>query len=162
MNAAAADWQHILNERLPLLGHRNWIVVADSAYPAQTAPGIETVVSDANQTEVLAGVLSAINQSRHVRPIVYTDKELGLLTEQDAPGVELFRDRLRQMLGGKPAQSIPHLQLISKLDSDSKLFRILLIKTNSTIPYTTVFIQLDCAYWHPEQEKALRQRHAVP
>jgi len=32
---------------LPLFGHRNWIVVADSAYPAHSMPGIETIVSGA-------------------------------------------------------------------------------------------------------------------
>ena len=32
-------WQTKLKKELPLLGHRNWIVIADSAYPWQTAPG---------------------------------------------------------------------------------------------------------------------------
>ncbi|MDE3198919.1 MAG: hypothetical protein KGN84_21400 [Acidobacteriota bacterium] len=27
------SWRATLEERLPLYGHRNWIVVADSAYP---------------------------------------------------------------------------------------------------------------------------------
>src|SRR5665213_988847 len=35
-------WTMVLDERLPLYGHRNWIVIADSAYPLQSAPGIET------------------------------------------------------------------------------------------------------------------------
>ncbi len=30
-------WQQRLSERLPLLGHRNWIVIADSAYPCRAA-----------------------------------------------------------------------------------------------------------------------------
>src|SRR5919202_365318 len=30
-----SDWKQELAERIPLYGHRNWIVVADSAYPAQ-------------------------------------------------------------------------------------------------------------------------------
>lgn len=36
-----ADWKTALNRELPILGHRNWVVVADSAYPSQTAPGKE-------------------------------------------------------------------------------------------------------------------------
>jgi hypothetical protein len=41
--SAQAGWKKDLSEQLPLLGHRNWVVVADSAYPLQTAPGIETI-----------------------------------------------------------------------------------------------------------------------
>ena len=32
----AEDWKRTLREELPLLGHRNWIVIADSAYQEQT------------------------------------------------------------------------------------------------------------------------------
>ena len=32
---ADKDWTQILAERIPSYGHRNWIVIADSAYPAQ-------------------------------------------------------------------------------------------------------------------------------
>jgi len=38
-------WRATLDDRLPLLGHRNWIVVADSAYPWQASAGIETIVT---------------------------------------------------------------------------------------------------------------------
>lgn len=30
-----SDWQSKLQEKLPLLGHRNWIVITDMAYPLQ-------------------------------------------------------------------------------------------------------------------------------
>ena len=29
----AGDWKNKLRRELPLLGHRNWIVIADAAYP---------------------------------------------------------------------------------------------------------------------------------
>ena len=47
------DWQVRLREELPLLGHRNWIAVVDSAYPLQTSTGIETVNTNADQLEVV-------------------------------------------------------------------------------------------------------------
>ena len=43
------------------------------------------------------------------------------------------------------------------LDESSSLFRVLVIKTNCTLPYTSVFLQLDCSYWGPENEKVLRE-----
>jgi L-fucose mutarotase/ribose pyranase (RbsD/FucU family) len=150
------DWQQILAERLPLYGHRNWIVIADSAYPAQSRAGIETIVSGADQMEVLKKVLSALSASRHVRPIIYTDKELNFVPEKDAPGIENYRQQLHALLKGASVQSLPHEEIISKLDGAGQTFRVLIIKTDLTIPYTTVFLQLDCAYWGAEAESKLR------
>ena len=161
-SAAASDqsqsWQQILRERLPLYGHRNWIVIADSAYPAQSRPAIETIVADADQLTVLKEVLQELSHSRHVGPIPYTDRELNFLSDNDVPGIEAFRGSLLSLLA-KPL-SIPHEKLISKLDEAAQLFRVLIIKTNSVLPYTTIFLQLDCAYWSPDAEKNLRARIA--
>ena len=33
--AATCSWQTILQDKLPLLGHRNWVVITDMAYPLQ-------------------------------------------------------------------------------------------------------------------------------
>ena len=60
-------WEQQLKKLLPLLGHRNWIVVADSAYPAQTSEGIKTMATSADHLEVLAKTLRAIAECRHVR-----------------------------------------------------------------------------------------------
>jgi hypothetical protein len=34
-------WKCVLAERVPAFGHRNWIVIAESACPAQARGGIE-------------------------------------------------------------------------------------------------------------------------
>lgn len=36
--ATAQSWQSRLTEELPLMGHRNWILIVDSAYPEQVGP----------------------------------------------------------------------------------------------------------------------------
>ena len=43
----------------------------------------------------------------------------------------------------------------------SKTFRVLIIKTTLTIPYTSVFLQLDCAYWSAAAESRLRAKMAA-
>lgn len=35
-------------------------------------------------------------------------------------------------------------------------FLVIVLKTTFTLPYTSLFIQLDCAYWSAESEKKLR------
>jgi hypothetical protein len=156
----AKDWTSLVAERIPLYGHRNWIVIADSAYPAQSKDGIETVVANASQEEVLRGVMGQLADAKHVTPIIYTDQELGFLDDEDAPGVAAYRESLAEILTGKTVQSLAHEKLIAKLDEVSKTFRVLIIKTNMTIPYTSVFLQLDCAYWGPDAEKKLREKMA--
>jgi len=158
---ADSSWQKILAERIPSYGHRNWIVVADSAYPAQTKEGIETVVANADQIDVLEAVLAALGKSKHVTPIVYTDQELKYLDDVQAPGVEAYRDRLAAIFKDKTVGSLPHEGLIDKLDTVSQTFRVLIIKTTMTLPYTSVFLQLDCAYWGPGAEKGLRAKMAA-
>jgi L-fucose mutarotase/ribose pyranase (RbsD/FucU family) len=151
------DWERELHALLPLFGHRNWIVVADSAYPAQSKPGIETIVSGAGQLEVTRKVLDAVNASRHVRANVYLDKELEYVSEADAPGVARYRKQLDELLAGAIKIPMLHEQIIAKLDSVSQVFRVLIIKTDLTIPYTTVFFELGCAYWPSDGEERMRK-----
>lgn len=65
---AAEPWQDKLQQQIPLLGHRNWIVVVDSAYPLQTAPGIETVYAEGDQVAVVKEVIAALSRTQHVKP----------------------------------------------------------------------------------------------
>jgi len=44
-----------------------------------------------------------------------------------------------------------------KIAKASELFRIVVLKTEQVIPYSSVFLQLDCKYWPAENEKQLRE-----
>jgi L-fucose mutarotase/ribose pyranase (RbsD/FucU family) len=154
---APPEWERQFRTLLPLYGHRNWIVVADSAYPAQSRPGIETLVADDEQIPVVRTVLDAITTAPHVHARVYTDRELPFVAETDAPGVADYRRELAEVLAGRPIETLPHEQIIHKLDESAQLFRILILKTDMTIPYTSVFFELDCGYWNAEAEQRLRQ-----
>jgi hypothetical protein len=151
------EWERQLNALLPLFGHRNWIVVVDSAYPAQTRPGIETITASEDQIQVVRKTLDAINASKHIRASVYVDKEIAFVQENDAPGITDYRQQLDSALYFSSVKHIPHEQIIQKLDQSAQLFRILVIKTDSTIPYTSVFFELDCGYWNAGAEERLRE-----
>jgi hypothetical protein len=160
------DWRVRLNQQLQLMGHRNWIAVVDSAYPLQTSPGVETIATNDDQLEVVKMVLGQIAKAKHVRPVIFTDAELKLVPESDAKGVTAYRQALSKLLskpapGSPEAQSLPHEEIISKLDEAGKTFHILILKTTLTIPYTSVFIRLDCGYWSADAEKRLREAMAA-
>jgi hypothetical protein len=158
MNAAnPTSWQTKVQQELPLLGHRNWIVIVDSAYPLQTSPGIETVDTGADQLTVVREVLQSIADSRHVRPVVFMDAELPFLSEREAPGVTKYRSEIKSVIGKLPFQSVLHEQLIQKMNQTSNTFHVLILKTTLTIPYTSVFLRLDCKYWSDADEQELRR-----
>lgn len=158
--AAAAqqlEWQTRLAHTLPLLGHRNWIMIVDSAYPLQSSAGVETLETNTDQMEVIRQVLAAIDHSIQVRPIVYMDAELPFVMEKDAPGVTAYRESIKAALAGRKITSLPHEQIITKVDEVGKTFHIIVLKTTMTVPYTSVFLQLNCKYWSDDAEAQMRK-----
>jgi hypothetical protein len=152
------SWKKEFDQALPLLGHRNWILVVDKAYPMQSADGIETIYTGDKLLNVLKYVLSAMEDEGHVRPIIYNDKELLFMRDDLSKGVDAFKAGLAQALKKHKVEVIPHDEIFAKLDEASKLFNVLVLKTDCLLPYTSVFIELDCGYWSAEREKALRDR----
>lgn len=156
--SAMNDWKSQFSAALPALGHRNWIVVADSAYPKQVAAGIKTIVTAEDHIDVLRGVLDAIDRAPHVRPMISVDSELAELGEADAPGIDDLRDALDDLLSGHAVIHRAHEETIRLLDEAGKTFEVVVLKTACTLPYTTVFIELDCGYWSADAEARLRLR----
>jgi len=154
---STTEWQTKLAQVLPLLGHRNWIMIVDSAYPLQSSAGVETIETNTDQMQVIRQVLGAIDSSIHVRPIVYMDAELPFVTEKDAPGVTAYREGIKTVLAGQKITSLPHEQIIAKVDEVGKTFHIVVLKTTMTVPYTSVFLQLNCKYWTDDAEEQMRK-----
>jgi hypothetical protein len=154
-------WQTKVTESMPLLGHRNWILVVDSAYPLQASPGIETIETNESQLDVVRYVLSTINSSIQVRPDIYMDAELPFVPDDDAPGASTYRREVGDLLRSYGVQSQPHEKIIANIDETSKVFHVLVLKTNMTVPYSSVFFRLNCKYWGDDAEKRLRAKMAA-
>jgi L-fucose mutarotase/ribose pyranase (RbsD/FucU family) len=156
-NASKTTWQVRFDKELPLLGHRNWILVVDAAYPAQTAEGMEVINTNDNLGPVLQYVMSSLEASNHVRPTVYRDREWSFITEDKAKGAQALHTQTDGLLKERQVQTILHDSVFAKLDQASHLFKILVLKTNTAVPYSSVFLQLNCAYWNAQQEASLRE-----
>jgi D-ribose pyranose/furanose isomerase RbsD len=159
-NPPTADWQTTLQQRLALYGHRNWIVVSDAAFPAYSETGIETIVVNQDLASVLHNVAKAITLSKHVRAAAFVDQELQFVPEQNYPGVTQLREQINREFSKNSLASVPHSEAISKIDEAGKTFRVLFIKTNTTIPYTTVFMRLDCGYMTDEIDAKIKNAMA--
>jgi hypothetical protein len=154
----SVDWQDQFQQQLPLLGHRNWVLVVDKAFPLQSAQGMTVINTGEQLPEVLQCVMGSISTSTHVKPNVYTDLEFAQITEDLSPGVDELKKSIAVSLKNYPQNTLLHNDVFAKLDSASNLFEVLVLKTESTIPYSSVFIQLDCKYWSAEKEQKLRSK----
>ncbi len=151
------DWRKELEKQLELSGHRNWILVVDAAYPLQSKAAIKTIVTGKKQLTVVKEVLAAIEKAPHVYPEVFLDKEIDFVSENNAKGIEVYRKKLEKILSGKHVTKELHEELIATIDEAAKVFNILVLKTDMTLPYTSVFFRLDCGYWSSDKEKKMRE-----
>lgn len=155
-------WKNKFNEILSLFGHRNWIVIADKAYPQQIGQGVLTIDTNENLDKVLDYVLNEVQKAPHVHPLVYTDLELKYMDDHIMPGSEKMRqviyDTISKYVDGDLKCLHHNKELFPKFDAVSKQFSILVLKTNCTIPYSSVFLELDCGYWDGTKEKMLRDK----
>lgn len=154
--SAEKGWEGQLRDSLPLFGHRNWIVIADAAYPAQSRPGIEIVLAAGDQMSVVRKAVATIQNYGHIRARVHLDRELRFLTESDAPGVTAYRRELDALFQNSNRSEMLHEQIIARLDQSARMFRILIIKTAMSIPYTSIFFELECGYSSAAIEARLR------
>jgi hypothetical protein len=149
------DWRSEFRRLLPLFGHRNWILVADAAFPAQVG-AVQVLATGEDHLSVVGEVIAALKEAPHVRPIVWLDAELNALSEALAPGTEALRTALAEALQEQPPTPRPHAELLERLLEVAQSYRVLVLKTDSLVPYSSVFLELDCGYWSPESEAALR------
>ena len=149
-------WNNEFKKLLPLLGHRNWILIVDKAFPLQSAAGMTYLDSNEELPTVLNSVLSSIDKASHLKPVIYTDKELEVLPKIGESEGQMVA-QIKECLGEREINSILHDDVFKKIDAASKLFNVLVIKTESTIAYSSVFIELDCGYWTAEKEQKLRE-----
>jgi len=159
--AAQAAWKPRLSTELPLLGHRNWILIVDSAYPLQSSPGVETIDTGSSQLDVVRYVLNVVNHSIHVRPDVFMDAELPFVPDNDAPGASAYRTAIAAVLKGYAVQSVLHDKIISTIGQTGSQFHVLVLKSTMTVPYSSVFIRLNCRYWGDDAEQRMRAKMAA-
>ncbi len=96
-----------------------------------------------------------------MRATAFLDQELQFVQEEDSPGVKRLRQEIDTAFAKSNLSSIPHSEVLSKIDDAGKTFRVLFIKTNTTIPYTSVYMRLDCGYMTDEVENKIRNTVAA-
>jgi D-ribose pyranose/furanose isomerase RbsD len=151
-------WQGAVDHQASQLGYRNWIVIAEASFPAQNRPGIRQVSADAGVPEVLDHILHTLEQTENVRPRLYLTRELRSVENDIAPGIDDHRKRLKTAMHGHEATELDQQSLVTLMEDANRSFDVLVIRTQSALPYSSVFIELQPGYWDSTSESLLRER----
>ena len=152
------SWKSAVVNQSAQLGYRNWIVVAEASFPAHSRHGVRQVNASQETPEVLDYVLNALEQTQHVRPVIYLPRELRSVENDFAPGIDELRTRITGALHGHETTELEQQSLLTLLEDASRSFDVLVIRTPTALPYSSVFIELQPGYWDAESEARLRER----
>jgi len=153
-------WQAAVDRQAGQLGYRNWIVIAEASFPAQSRPGVRQVSAPVEVPEALDYVLKALEQTENVRPQVYVTRELRSVENDFAPGIEDLRKRMQGALHGHETTELDQQSLITLMQDANRSFDVLVIRTTSALPYSSVFLELQPGYWDVDSETRLRDKIA--
>ena len=154
------SWQGAVDRQAAQLGYRNWIVIAEASFPAQSRPGMRQVAAAVEVPEALHYVLQALEQTENVRPQIYVTRELRSVENDFAPGIDDLRKQIQSSLHGHETTELDQQSLLTLLEDANRSFDVLVIRTQSALPYSSVFLELQPGYWDEASESRLRDRIA--
>lgn len=146
-----------LRYELGYLGARNWVVIAESAFPIASRRGLRVISVDAEILPVLKSLDEVLNESHALEPRIFLPAELHHLEYDYAPGIESYRRELDIALKGRETVDLDFKALNTLVESTSKSYRVLVLKTKTSLPYSSVFIELGSGYWDADSEEHLRR-----
>jgi len=151
-------WKAAVEVQTAQLGYGNWIVIAESSFPAHSRPGTRQVNSYQPIPVVLDEVFRCLERTEHVRPKIFIPRELGAVENDFAPGVDSYRAELKSALHAYEATELDQDSLITLVQDAQRSFDVLVIRTTTALPYSCVFMELQPGYWDGESEQRLRER----
>lgn len=155
---AKQGWQAAVERQASQLGYRNWIVIAEASFPAHSRPGVRQVNAPTEIPETLDFVLTTLEQTENVRPRVYVTRELRAVENDFAPGIDDMRKRLQTAFHGHETTELDQQSLLTLLEDANRSFDVLVIRTHTALPYSSVFLELQPGYWDVDSETRLRER----
>ncbi len=156
--AMLSNWRGKADNQLGKLGYRNWIVISEASLPAQNRAGIHQVSAPAEIPEVVDYLLRTMEQTENVRPRIYVTREMRSVENDMAPGMDSYREELKKSLHGHETTELDQQALLTLMEDANRKLDVLVIRTQTALPYSSVFMELQPGYWDGESEARLRER----
>lgn len=152
------NWRDALAMQTGRLGYRNWIVIAEASFPAHSRTGVRQLNSNEEIPAVVDEVLRTLERTEHVTPRVYVARELRAVENDYAPGIDEFRKQLEASMHAHETTELEQQSLLTLMEDTTKSFDVLVIRTTTALPYTSVFMELQPGYWNSDSESRLREQ----
>ena len=152
------SWRDALAMQTGRLGYRNWIVIAEASFPAHSRAGVRQINSNEEIPAVVDEVLRTLERTEHVTPRVYVARELRAVENDYAPGIDEFRKQLQASMHAHETTELEQQSLLTLMEDTTKSFDVLVIRTTTALPYTSVFMELQPGYWNSDSESRLREQ----
>ena len=159
--ASMADdntWEAAVQRQAGQLGYRNWIVIAEASFPAHSRAGVRQVTAPVDVPDALDYVLKTLEQTETVRPQIYVSRELRSVENDFAPGIDELRKTLKNSFHGHEPTELDQQSLLTLLEDANRSFDVLVIRTTTALPYSSVFLELQPGYWDVDSETRLREK----
>lgn len=153
-----SSWRDALAVQTAQLGYRNWIVIAEASFPAHSRPGVRQINADEEIPAVVDEVLRTLEQTEHVTPRIYVAREMRAVENDYAPGIDEFRKQLQVAMHAHETTELEQQSLMTLMEDTTKTFEVLVIRTTTALPYTSVFMELQPGYWSGDSEARLREQ----
>jgi len=149
--AAEGDGE-TLGETLRRYGHGNWVVVADMSFPALARPGVKTIYVGGDHLKIIGNVLKLVDQAPHVKGVLHVCQELGAVSDAEAPGIEQMREQMAAAAKERTVRTAPREDLMQEFERAAGRYQVLVLKTDTKLPFTSLFIELKSVYWNEEPQ----------
>lgn len=147
-----------LAPELARLGARNWIVIADPTFPVLAGEGVIVLPVEADSADTFREVLDQLELQAALVPRIWLSRELSAIPENRAPGIRRYLREMKNLIRGRFHYDIDQRFIDMQLAQAAARYRVLYIKTNTHLPYSSIAIELDSGYWNPDAEAEVRQR----
>lgn len=144
--------------QLQQLGARNWVVIADPTYPIPAGAGVLTMAVPSSSEDTFREVLDLLELQASLTPRIWVCNEMEAVTESLAPGIKEYRTEVNSLLSGRFCYRLDEKIISMQLADAAQKYRVLYLKTNTQLPYSSIAIELDSGYWNPDAEAEIRQR----
>lgn len=151
-------WRDAVAMQSAQLGYRNWIVIAEASFPAHSRTGVRQITANEEIPTVVDEVLRSLERTEHVTPRIYVAREARAVENDYAPGIDEFHKQLKPALHAHETTELEHESLVTLIEDATKSFDVLVIRTTTALPYTSVFMELQPGYWNSDSESALREK----
>jgi len=151
-------WKVAVDKQVAQLGNRNWIIIAEASFPAYNRIGVRQVNAEVEIPEALDYVLNVMERTENTRPNVYLARELRSVKNDYAPGIDSLRKSITDSLHGHEAIQIDHQSLQLLIEGANRNFDVLVIRTQTALPYSSVYLELLPGYWDADSEEKLREQ----